>query len=282
MTRFASLILAGLALGPAPSRGDVELADPGSLRKAFDQALSDFDEGQKILSAQPDRARQLFRSAAQKFSSIASGGVVNGRLEFNLGNCFLQAGDLGHAILHYRRAQQLIPGDPLLTDNLALARSRCLTQIPSARGDEVLRSLFFWHYQTSEAGRIRTGLACYVLAFGLLIAAALARRRILTGSAVAVGMVALLCGASVSLGRWSQRTAPPAVVTAMDVVVYRGPGTGYQRQFEQPLQPGVECIIRERRGGWWEIELPDGKSGWIEASSVETLTPTSVNDRVPR
>lgn len=277
MTRFACLVVGWFAWSPAPLSGDAQLVDPGSLRKAFDQALNDFDEGQKILSTQPDRARQLFRSAAQKFSSIASGGVVNGRLEFNLGNCYLQAGDLGHAVLHYRRAQRLIPGDPLLTDNLALARSRCLTQIPSARGDELLRSLFFWHYQTSEAGRIRTGLSCYVLTFGLLIAAALARRRIFAGSALAVGMIAVLCGASVGLGRWSQRTAPPAVVTSMDVVVYRGPGTGYQRQFEQPLQPGVECVVRERRGGWWEIELPDGKSGWIDAGAVETEASTSVN-----
>ncbi len=53
----------------------------------------------------------LFRLAAQRFDSIIASGVVNGRLEFNSGNCYLQAGDLGNAILHYRRAQRLIPGD---------------------------------------------------------------------------------------------------------------------------------------------------------------------------
>lgn len=242
-----------------------------ALRATFDQAIAEFDEGQKLVTTQPDRARQLFRSAAQKFEGIASAGVSNGMLEFNLGNCYLQAGNLGRAIVHYRRAQRWIPRDPLLADNLALARSRCLTQIPAARGDDVLRSVFFWHYQSSNAARTRVGLGSYSLAFALLIAATLARRRFLANLGIAVGVIALACGASVAAERWSLRTAPPAVVTAMDVVVYKGPGASYQKQFEQPLQPGVECSLREKRGPWWNLELPDGKSGWVESTSVETI-----------
>lgn len=242
-----------------------------ALRTTFDQAIAEFDEGQKLVTTQPDRARQLFRSAAQKFEGIASSGVSNGMLEFNLGNCYLQSGDLGRAIVHYRRAQQRTPRDPLLADNLALARSRCLTQIPAARGDDVLRSVFFWHYQSSHAARTRVGLVSYALAFGLLIAATLVRRRYLIGLGIAAGTIALACGTSVAAESWSQRTAPPVVVTAMDVVVYKGPGASYQKQFEQPLQPGVECTLREQRGPWWNIELADGKSGWVESTTVEIV-----------
>ena len=69
----------------------------------------------------------------------------------------------------------------------------------------------------------------------------------------------------------------------MDVTVYKGPGTGYQRQFEEPLQPGVEFVLREQRGGWWNVELADGKGGWIEAAAAERVIgpapPSSVNDR---
>ena len=57
----------------------------------------------------------------------------------------------------------------------------------------------------------------------------------------------------------------------MDVVVYKGPGTTYQRQFEQPLQPGVEFTLRQRRGAWCKVELPDGKSGWIETTEVQII-----------
>lgn len=255
---------AAMPVAAAPARADAQVE--------FEQALRDFDDAQRVQNDRPDRARQLFRSAAQRFISIAAGGVVNGRLEFNIGNCLLQAGDVGRAILHYRRAQRLIPRDPLLADNLSVARSRCLTQIQPTRRSEFFKSVFFWHYQTALATRFQVGLVLYVAVWVLLSARSVARRRWLTVCAVVAASLAGACGASVAAERWFERNAPEAVVTAMDVVVYKGPGTGYQRQFEQPLQPGVECTVRERRGTWWNIELADGNSGWIEATSAELIT----------
>jgi len=250
----------------------VAAAPAGSeLRNEFEQALRDFDEAHQIQNSRPDRARQLFRASEQRFSSIAAAGVVNGRLEFNIGNCHLQAGDVGQAILHYRRALRLIPRDPLLADNLAVARSRCLTPIEPTRRSEFFKSVFFWHHQTASAMRFRFGLVMYIALWVLLLARSLFRLRWITVLSVVCALVAGACGTSVAAQRWSDRNEPEAVVTAMDVVVYKGPGTGYQRQFEQPLQPGVECTVRERRGTWWNIELVDGNAGWIQAGDAELI-----------
>ena len=241
------------------------------LQNEFEQALRDFDEAHQIQNTRPDRARQLFRASEQRFSSIAAAGLVNGRLEFNIGNCHLQAGDVGRAILHYRRAQRLIPRDPLLADNLAVARSRCLTPIEPTRQSEFFKSVFFWHHQTASGTRFRVGLAMYIVLWVLLSARSLIRRRWVTVSSIVCAIIAGACGTSVAAQRWSDRNAPQAVVTAMDVVVYKGPGTGYQRQFEQPLQPGVECTVHERRGTWWNILLVDGNAGWIQAGDAELI-----------
>ena len=54
-------------------------------------------------------------------------GHVNGKLEYNVGNCYLQAGDVGLAMVHYLRAERLMPDDPLLKENLKEARSRRIT-----------------------------------------------------------------------------------------------------------------------------------------------------------
>ncbi len=242
------------------------------LQQELEQAQRDFDEAQRVLGSYPDRARQLFRAAAQRFSSIAADGIVNGRLEFNIGNCYLQAGDVGRAILHYRRAQRLIPRDPLLADNLAVARSRCLTSIEPTRSTEFFKSLFFWHHQTAAATRFRVGLVMYIAVCVWLTIRAATPRRWISGAAVACAVIGGACATSVIAERWFDRNAPEAVVTSMDVVVYKGPGSGYQRQFEQPLQPGVECTVRERRGNWWNVELADGNSGWIEAKEAERIT----------
>jgi len=255
----AVLWLAPVSAAPAPPE--------------FDRAINEFDEGQRLRTDQPDHARQLYRSAAQRLESIAAGGVSNGYLEYNIGNCYLQAGDIGRAILHYRRAERLIPRDALLADNLAFARSRCLLNIPPTRGASVLRGAFFWHYETSAGGRATMAVVAYVL-FWLVLAvrAAIPRRALLVAAAIS-GVVAATCGGSYAAQNWLDRNVTEAVVVSSDVAVYKGPATTYQRQFEQPLQPGVEVVVGERRGGWFNIELADGKRGWIVSDAVETVPP---------
>jgi hypothetical protein len=229
----------------------------------------------------------LFRSAAQRFGGIIARGVVNGRLEFNLANCYLQAGDVGRAILHYRRAERLIPGNEMLAENLATARSRCLVHVGQRRRSALSRSVFFWHYGTSVAGRTRAAFAGYIVFWALLILRSLAMdggsgvrvllpRRASSTTAVACVVFVAAVGSSVGTTHWCDRHAPAGVVTAMDVFVSKGPGIGYQRQLEQPLQPGVEFTLRERRRGWFRVELANGKSGWIEASSAELILTDSM------
>jgi len=268
------LFCAGL-LSPPVSRaiGNSRLARE-TLQEDIRQALAEFDEGLQIQSEHPQRARQLFRSSAQRFSSVVAVGVVNGPLEFNIGNCYMQAGDLGQAILHYRRALRLTPRDPMLAENLALARSRCLTAIKPAPGSAFIRNVLFWHYSTSRAERARAAVGFYALTWVCLILRQVGRRRLMFGWTIGGGAMTILLASSVVADHWMDRNVPDGVVTIMDVVVQKGPGQGYQRQFEQPLQAGVEFRLRERRGDWWKIELADRQTGWIHTSSSE-LVPTS-------
>ena len=268
------LLMPGVAVGQATyslAPGQAGLL-AGDLRDELDHALSEFDQAQAVQVEQPDRARRLFRSAAQRFESIRAAGVRNGRLEYNLGNCLLQVGDVGRAILHYRRAQRLIPGDPMLEDNLGVARSRCVTSIKPAGRSAFLRSAFFWHYGTSAAGRMRVALISFFGIWVFLTLRNFVRAGTVTLLAVACAALMLLLTGSLAMSHWSDRNRPEGVVTEMDVVVSKGPGEGYQRLFEQPLQPGVEFTLRNRtRGGWWKIELPDGNRGWIPADAAELI-----------
>ena len=126
-------------------------------------------------------------------------GVVNGRLEYNLGNCYLQASDVGRAILHYRRAQRLMPADPQLAANLKTARGRCLTQIRPSRASAFLHSVFFWHYQTSIASRIRFALATYLGIWFLLMVRNFLRKRWVSGAALVCLVLSSSLGISAGL-----------------------------------------------------------------------------------
>jgi hypothetical protein len=265
-----------VAVGCLAWSATAQAAQPTFDRAAeFAQALTDFDEAQRVQEGRPELARRLFRSAAQRFRSLAASGVSNGRLEYNLGNCHLQAGEVGRAILHFRRAQRLIPGDGRLERNLAEARSRCVSNIPSTRGGNFLGSVLFWHYQASASTRARVAMVVYALFWAIAIVRNFVARRAVGYAAVGCAILAGCLAASVAVTHWSDRNTPEGVVTSMRVMVYKGPGREYQRQFTQPLQPGVEFTLRGWRGDWWRIELADGNSGWIERTRAELIRPAT-------
>ncbi|MBI1826516.1 MAG: hypothetical protein HY287_05155 [Planctomycetes bacterium] len=241
-------------------------------------ALKEYDDALGERNQHPDVARARFRSAARRLQNVIDSGIENGRLEYNLGNALLQSGDVGHAIVHYRRAERLAPRDSLLNDNLTTARSRCLTQIKSSDRLGLLRSLVFWHYDSSVNERIKIGLAAYAAGFVLIaIRAIRASRGISISGGIALA-IACVMGVSIGAATWSDRNHPDGVITSMDVAVRRGPGVNDERLFQQPLQPGVEFTTLERRREWWKIELPDGNGGWIQALTAE-LIPTPRRDQ---
>lgn len=259
-----------LACAAAPTRADADAPPRDPLHAELASALADYERAQHLLSTQPDAARLLFRAVAQRMEPIAVR-VPNGRLEYNIANAWLQSGDVGRAILHYRRAQRMIPRDDLLADNLREARSRCILSIRPGPGERILDALFFWHRRTSIRERANVGLAAFLLFWILLTVRLVLPRRGLTVAAVGSALVFAIAAASVTTQRWIERSAPPGVILAMDVPIYKGPAATYQRQIEQPLQPGVEFSRRERRGSWWRIQLADGKTGWMDAAAAELV-----------
>ncbi len=268
--RFLIVMLVGFSLWPTGASSLASGVDDAK-RADFVSALADYEKGLSLRESQPSKARGLFRSAAQRFESLVASGIVNGRLEYNLGNCYLQAGDVGLAILHYRRAAKLIPRDDRLKENLKEARSRRLTSINSSPQSTFLRTFFFWHYDTSASERGLFAIVMYVAVWVLLIAYTFSRRRGLWVGALACGAIGLVLASSLATQVWLDRHNPSGVVTSLDVDTYKGPGQSYQKQFKQPLQPGVEFSRIERRGTWWHIKVADGQTGWIDGKNASLV-----------
>ncbi len=267
LIRILGLVV--LSMTSAPVWAEMAAAPADEERIAA--ALEEFDRAQALLEANPDEARRIFRNVATQLETIIARGVSNGKLEYNLGNAYLQAGDIGEAILHYRRAQRLIPRDPYLAHNLNLARERRVNQIATAGRDKLLRSLLFWHFDTTMGGRIRAAIALFAALWILLLIRNFVRSQAVAWCALAAGLFCAMSIGSVIYERQSNERTPPAVLLGTDVTVRKGPGEGYQKQFAQPLQAGVEFTVLEERGAWWRIELPDGNAGWVLSDSGERV-----------
>ncbi|HOA71800.1 MAG TPA: BatD family protein [Phycisphaerae bacterium] len=249
-------------------------AEPLTLEQQVEilnQGLRAFDEAAQLRQKNPTQAGVLFREAQAKFQLLVDSGVRNGKLYYNLGNACLESGQLGRAILNYRRAQTLIPDDPRLAANLRYARSLRRNQIAESGEQAFLRTLFFWHFGTSLHHRFAAGLVVYVCFWALLIARTFMPRLAWRYALVPVGLTCLLLGASVAVSLATESSSRAGVILAENVTVRKGNGEGFEPQFKEPLHEGVEFELVERRAEWLHIRLPDGKTGWIRERDAEMI-----------
>jgi tetratricopeptide (TPR) repeat protein len=228
------------------------------------------------------RALTLYRMALYRFERVIEAGQGNnGKLLYNIGNTYYRLGDVGRAILFYRRAQLLIPADPNLKHNLRYVRSQRIDLIPSRQDSRVFRTLFFWHYSLPPQVKLFLFIAA-LWAICLLITHVLLqsnwRKRWKKVFLTVWGGIALMMLVSLVTDEIRLRNLKDGVIIREEVVARKGDGIAYQRSFIDPLHQGTEFTLREERAGWYFIELFDGRKGWIPASTAEMVLPAEAGE----
>ena len=215
-----------------------------------------------------------FAAAAEAYQSLIDGGLRNSLLYYNLGNAWFKQGDLGRAILNYRRAARLAPRDPDIRANLSLARAQTADAI-KADGRAPLQEL------VTLAQTWLTLNETALLALGLwfaLAALVIVRSHLPPGRGRALLQILLpataflFLAALLALGSrlYDERSRPAAVVIAPEVNVTSGPGEQYITEFT--LHSGAEVRLIERRDYWVRLVLPGGQlQGWVPADAVEAV-----------
>lgn len=250
-----------------------EMLTPARQQEILRAALSAYDDATAAARAEPARAVELYRRAAAGLTALADAGVCNAALEYNLGNVHFRLGDLGRAVLHYRRAQRLDPGSERVAANLRYARERVEPAIPAGGGSRLARQLLFWHYRTSAAARARAVIGLGLLGWALLTAWLRWPRRGLWIGGATVLVLGWAAGASVLYQLHDEAVRPGAVLVGTPQVLRLGRGEGSDPALKQPLGPGVELRITQQRGDWVEVELASGQTGWLPRAAVELVRP---------
>ena len=190
MRRLLLALPALLLAASAVSGGEDAKLTPQEAGGLFREANALFQKANALRRAGPSEAKDLYSRAIVRLETIVNrGGVRNGKLFYDLGNACFFAGRLGQAMLWYRRAERLIPGDANLKQSLAFARSRRQDKFETPTSRRVLRTLLFLHYDVAFGAR--WGL--FVVAWG--IAWVLLAVRVWTGRGRGLGWAAGICGA---------------------------------------------------------------------------------------
>ena len=213
--------------------------------------------------------------AADAFRSLSVAGIESAPVWYNLGNACFKAGDVPGAILSYERALKLDPSHADARFNLAFAQEQIQDRIDavpefilkawsrkccwllSSDAWAVLSLLFL-------AGALALGLA-YLLGRGPSV------RKTGFFGGIAAALLFFLC---LHFALWQSRDfhrADSAVVMSPVSSVKSSPSGGNAAKDLFVLHEGTKVRILDNVGDWCNIELADGRQGWIPAKDIEII-----------
>lgn len=257
----ATLLAASIALAivsiviAISTRGDrVEPA-------ALERAETAYARGLDRAALDPATARSAFLESASLLASAIERSD-SALLRYNRANALLQAGELGAAIAEYRKAEILAPSDGRIAANLAEARSKVARSMPVATSGLLARASSAWGV-VDERTRWITALAA--LWAGVILLLWLGARA--RGVSIALLFLGCVLSATV-IADGIRRSEFRIAVVQRETVLRKGNGDGFEPVLASPLPVGTECVPREARPGWIEVELGDGTRGWVADSAL--------------
>ncbi len=228
-----------------------------------------------------EMAHTLFRSATNDTMYVEAAkqygylveeeNLSNGYLFYTVGNSWFMAGDVGRAILNYRRAELYIPGNADLKHNLKIALGTRTDLIPPKEPHPLVAKLLGWHLNTSTFLRWWLFATCWLLFWGAWFWMARTTQKEARITAFASGVLSALLLGSLTTEFILNQKAQPGVITAGEVLARKGDGDMYVPAFLEPLHSGTEFKELEKRGNWLHIRLADGQTCWIPKAAAQTI-----------
>lgn len=287
LLRSALLVVMLAFFAPSTTQAvDPPGPDPAKIQTAFDAAAA-------RLSRDPSGAKAALASVAADYTRLATDAHLSDRSRaeawFNAGVAHHLIGNLGDAVLAYRRSEAIDSTIPGLTGNLTRARAAIAgtpTPEPSTTPPPTSALLasaksLLW---TARPQVFTLGLACFVGTWLLLGARLfLARPRIIWPALTA--FLTITSAAAVFWPAWHDRqSALNAAVIRVDSTPRLGPDpVTFAAGPGGPMRAGTEIVILANRVGgdgrdWVKVvpreRAPESSEGlWLPRSAIEPVLP---------
>ncbi|NLZ18813.1 MAG: tetratricopeptide repeat protein [Bacteroidales bacterium] len=213
-------------------------------------------------------------TAAKAWSDIRALGLESPDLYYNLGNACFKQDDLAHAILNYERALKLDPSYSDARFNLEFAQGLVQDKIEAV--PEFFLSIWArklcWLLPSNTWAVLflilLAGTLGCVLLFLLGRSVAARRSGFITGIVALV--LSLLCLHFAFWQRTDFRKADGAIVVRAVTTVQSSPGRDSAKDLFV-LHEGTKVKLLDSVGEWRNIELADGRQGWLPEADLEVI-----------
>ena len=215
-----------------------------------------------------------WNQAAADWTDVAATGLRSKELYFNLGNAYYKGGEIAKAILFYERALRLDPSDADIRYNLEFARN--MTQDRIDEVPEFILKTWIRKVNYLLPSNAWAWLSLFLLALGLvlgllfLLGPSVRARR--TG--FFTGIAALL----LALAAWGFARSQKAAAERHDTAIVMRPVTsvtsspsGETAKSLFILHEGTKVKVLDTVSGFTDIELADGRRGWIASGDIEII-----------
>ncbi|MFP4347487.1 MAG: tetratricopeptide repeat protein [Thermodesulfobacteriota bacterium] len=206
-----------------------------------------------------------YERAVLEFKKITDAGVQNGRLYYNLGNAYLRSNQLGHAMLWYERALELIPEDPDLKFNYAYALSRTKDE-RADRGPSLIRILFFWKFLLNPTLIRRIAIAMNLLFWLAVLVRLIRGKKVMKTPIYLLLFVTLIFTGTAAYHYYEDTYIREGIILPEQVSVRSGLTEGATELFV--LHAGTKIRVEKEKDGFFRIFFSEGKIGWIKKDQV--------------
>ncbi len=254
-TALALLLLIGL---PFAAQAQETLSYPDSLWKAGVEAYSAGN----------------YTQALQDWEDVRATGLMSKELYYNLGNAYFKTGEIAPAILWYERALRLDPSDADVRYNLEFAQAQTQDKI-----DEV-PEIFFeqWGHAMCYLLPSNTWAVLGLVFFGLTVLLLLLFLLGRTSTQRRVGFFAAIVTFLLAFLGWDFAQWQRTEALRQDMAIVMRPVSSVKSSPSAEgakdlfiLHEGTRVKILDNVSGFSNIELADGRQGWIPSGEIEII-----------
>lgn len=240
---------------------------------AFDAAAAEYPDSLWNAGVQA-YSNARYQDAANTWNTLVNLGIENDQLYYNLGNAYFKMDENARAILCYERALKLNPSNDDAAYNLEFARAGIQDQIVEIPDFFLKRWVDALSSLLSSNAWVGLAFVLLVLCLAMVLLFLLARSRAANRTGFVVAIVSLLLSVSCFLLASRQKSnylRSDSAVVMTPVCTVKSAPSGDNAKDLFVLHEGTKVKILDTVDRWLNIELADGRQGWMLSSDLELI-----------
>lgn len=214
-----------------------------------------------------------YTEAIKKYEAVLSSGQHSAEIYFNLGNANYKLNNIAPSIYYYEKALQLSPNDKEIQNNLAFAKNMTIDVIDTVPeiglSKFVRKAINTFNFDVWAIASVAFIILFVILFLSYYFTHLTSKKRITFIASLASIFLACLSLAFAFQKYAMDKKDKPAIVFAQESQVRTDPNLSGEESFR--LHEGTKVQVLDTISNWKQIQLTDGKTGWIVSDDIKML-----------